>query len=53
MSVSGVDISISYQYYRSAFAYRNIAMYFEYHDIFRYSSENWKNSKLKKGEEET
>ncbi len=37
--VSDVDISISYQYYLYALAYRNIDVYFRI--IFRYFSENW------------
>ncbi len=37
-----------YQYYRYAWAYRNIYMYFEYHNIFRYFSKIGKKSKLKK-----
>ncbi len=38
------------RYYRDALAYQNINMYFEYRDIFRYFSENWIKSKLKKVE---
>ncbi len=34
VSSSGVDISISYRYYRYALAYRNIDMNCRYHDIF-------------------
>ncbi len=36
---SGVDISISYQYYRYTLAYRNTDLYFEYRNIFQYFSE--------------
>ncbi len=33
MHFSGVDISISYRYYRYALAYQNIDMNFRYRDI--------------------
>ncbi len=46
---SDVDITISYRYYRYSLTYRNINMYFEYHNIFRCFSKNlMKNLKSQK-----